>query len=387
MPSICIYADAFSKKGKGPRLATLASTLPSGRFKFYCRSLNNKNEDLKNLFSFPGNGLPLKLMGMAHRYSPSVFHGLWDRNRQEDLFDLWCSKVVSSGLTIAMPSMHRTVKRASSQGTAAVMGFCCSPKFIKSKIKDATIILEESGVKPDFAFYVKECEKVSKTLDFEPNLICASEAVAKTYREYDGYDVKKIDFLTDWLALDQRKPQSKPCLGPRFGFVGNLSALKGIPLLIDLFCKELSSESLLLFGELFRDTSKVLSQAVNNPKCRIKYCGYGNKDDISRSLDCVIVPSFWDAEPRVVREFLKAGLYVIAPEHITSISHPNLFKYTVHNITDYRSNLLSVLVEFCEKFRTQSFEFANCVNNFESSVDFDKELCERILRLAGRDDD
>ena len=377
--SVVMYADMFANYGKGRRLSYLYQYFNErqGQVDFYCRgNVSTKGDD--RVKTFPLGGKPLRAMSyLNNRLLKFPDHSFLGRNRQEDLFDLWCAKANNSEFGFVVPGLHRTVKQLMQRKGALLQGVVCAPSFVRAKAADIQQTAQLFSLANNVQYMLGEADRVEKALECGADILCSSKAVADTYTNSGDLAKANVFWLQDWLQFTQDKQQVKK-VGPlKFGYAGQLTLLKGIHILLDVFSSELKDFELHLYGEV--DVAvKLFLLKVTQSNSNIIFHGYSSLSQIADNIDVLLVPSFVDAEPRVIREFLAKGNTVIAPKHITALTSHNLVTYTVDKIEDYKEKLLSAIGSVLDGETGENQQVA-----LQSpSIDFNLELCNFLESRA-----
>lgn len=371
---VSLYADFGAPYGKGLRLKALQELLKN------CGDLNVNIYARNNYGNLDGASIP-SLPTRLYIYKKVLFNKLGvskgnDRNDQEELFDSWLTKRVRSNNLFLAPGFYRTINQHK-DSNVIIHAVAQHPKHVikcLGKIKCSSIDL---GYRFDDGFLLRESNRIFKSLKGKPKVIAPSEVVSRTYNKY--YDSN--------LVYTQSIPQHKSLVDARanreckcFGFVGTLSLIKGVHMLIEAFANEFRSYDLKLWGpvdpsirdELFRRISKLRN---------VEYCGYGEVQNISSQIDCLVVPSFLDAEPRVIREFCDLNIPVIAPNDITAMDSSVINKYTSFECyeKDYTEMLASI-----KKFLDRDFvphESEISLKKEQSSKNTDFAMTKELVKI------
>lgn len=99
----------------------------------------------------------------------------------------------------------------------------------------------------------------------------------------------------------------------QFGYIGGISELKGMPILIKAF-ENISSADLHIFGKLDQKRKDKLINGVSNPNIRFRgFVSGPAKEEALSIIDVFIVPSIWfENSPLVIQEAYMVGAPVIA---------------------------------------------------------------------------
>lgn len=178
--------------------------------------------------------------------------------------------------------------------------------------------------------FVRRMRFMRQTLNTASCLLALSDFCGQVYLDY-GVRPEAIRALPWGLNLDrwQAMPSQKPSPNLRFGYIGALSAHKGVDVLVRAF-RQLSNADveLHLFGfGVPNDPFAARLNKVAAGDSRIHFRGrYENRrlPELLAGIDVVVVPSRWhETFSLVTREALLAGLPVVAsrvggiPEAIT----------------------------------------------------------------------
>ena len=99
----------------------------------------------------------------------------------------------------------------------------------------------------------------------------------------------------------------------QFGYIGGISELKGVPILINAF-ENISRADLHIFGKLDQKIKNKFINGVRNPNIRFRGFVSGSaKEEALSKIDVFIVPSIWfENSPLVIQEAYMVGAPVIA---------------------------------------------------------------------------
>ncbi len=166
---------------------------------------------------------------------------------------------------------------------------------------------------------------------FPPVLIAVSEAVAEEHRR-GGVPAHRLRVIHNPVEPSRVAATVKGGMrrsGPiRLGFLGQLVAIKGLPLLLEAL-RTLDDVELLVAGD-----GPLLSEVRAAPQARaLGWVDDDGRDRFFAEIDCLVVPSAWkDPAPLVVNEARSRGLPVIAarigglPELVPESCRPLLFE-------------------------------------------------------------
>ena len=344
--AIAFYADLFSPHGKGPRLTTLNKRLldENAVARIYCRRSLSESRIAKSL---PwGVSVLCRSLGALQRIQTAP---IWsDRNCQEDIFDFWLrDQIVERSIFIA-PGFWQTISAHSRNKEIFSHSVVCHPDWVMKCTLHIKSTANRLGYNTDFRSLTRECDRVRRSLRAKPTLVFPSKAVKKTYEQYESNDYlrRSVTFESQELS---KKPGKEIPKEPRIAFVGSLSFLKGLHVLLSIFQHDLRKFNLDVYGPFVKNDSAQLLEKITKIN-NVRYLGYKSPDEISQSCDVVVVPSFIDAEPRVVREFLERGVNVVASSHITSIEDPQLTKFDLVGceLKELVSNMASAILAAVE---------------------------------------
>lgn len=187
----------------------------------------------------------------------------------------------------------------------------CAKCFLKNEY------LTEIDNKNLFYYFVdlfKKRLEMSRVIFSNANLTTSpSKFLLEKYKEHVRFNKS----LRIPLGLDvTRQKFTKNTAGSiRFGFLGNITALKNVRGLIDSFLQTSGGASLHIYGEINDcEIFKKLNNKSLIDHCIIFHGCYSPKDlsKILSQIDIGVVPSFFENYPLVVREFLSAKIPVIA---------------------------------------------------------------------------
>ena len=150
-------------------------------------------------------------------------------------------------------------------------------------------------------------------------VLAVSDRQAEIYTEFGIYPeiIYKVNQIHDNISLINRKEKYEIGKPLRVGFIGAVLPQKGIQTLIAA-CSQIEANDLELniYGYIDPEYKALLNSI--NVQCKMVFHGaYGKEDfnQISNSLDVVVVPSIWeDCAPLVVVEALAMGLPVIGSD-------------------------------------------------------------------------
>ncbi|SFM08090.1 Glycosyltransferase involved in cell wall bisynthesis [Desulfomicrobium norvegicum] len=187
----------------------------------------------------------------------------------------------------------------------------CAKCFLKNEY------LTEIDDKNLFYYFVDLFTKrleMSRLIFLNAKLTTApSKFLLEKYKEYITFNKS----LRIPLGLDVIKQNSKKNIdgSTRFGFLGNITALKNAHGLLDSFSRTSGDASLHIYGKI--NDSEIFETLKNIALIDsriILHGGYAPRDlsKILSQIDIGVVPSFFENYPLVVREFLSAKIPVIA---------------------------------------------------------------------------
>jgi len=176
--------------------------------------------------------------------------------------------------------------------------------------------------------YVK---KLFEDIDF---ISAPSKYLAKKYISYGFGKNNKIKVLPLGLkSIFRKKVNNINSKYIKFGYIGTIHKLKNVNLLIDAFKTVKGNAKLIIWGNGQSEEIEKIKKAMLEDN-RIEYKGSYTYDQLFKvlsNIDIGIVPSLVENYPLVVREFLSAGIPVIAskvggiPEIITHMENGLLF--------------------------------------------------------------
>lgn len=156
-----------------------------------------------------------------------------------------------------------------------------------------------------------------------PDVITApSQALADTVQSagadvpihviHSGHDLS-------WLAS---MPQPQPSPAVRFGYIGQISPVKGVHQLVAAFVHAAFGEAaqLHIYGdhEQSPEYTESIFDAIANDSSAVTFHGFFPPDrlgEVLAGIDVLVVPStWWENNPRVVQEAFAAGVPVIASD-------------------------------------------------------------------------
>lgn len=131
-------------------------------------------------------------------------------------------------------------------------------------------------------------------------------------QEFSGQQVRVVPHgITKGKVISRNKPVR------RFAFVGTLTELKGVHILINAFADMQQDASLYIYGSGTETYVHALKQQTKND-ARIVWCGSCNPNEIHIAYelaDCVVIPSLVpETYNYVIREALSYGCIVVASD-------------------------------------------------------------------------
>ncbi len=172
--------------------------------------------------------------------------------------------------------------------------------------------------------------------------------------------------IKDYYAYKERKAKAVI-----FGFVGSLSASKGIEIVLNVFSRHLKKERLLVYGTS-KDKHYEAFLKDRYKSETISFEGYKPQSEIYSNIDVLLVPSLWN-EPlsRVIIEAYLNGIPVVAaetgglPEIVKDGRTGFLFK------AGDEQSLLKILKYVIENKDMLNFMKENCI---EASKEFMSQI-------------
>lgn len=234
----------------------------------------------------------------------------------------------------------------------------CAKCFLKNES-----LTDTSGKNLFYYFsnlFAKRIE-MSRLIFLNANLTTApSKFLLEKYKEYVTFNKSlRIPLGLDATRQHFQKNNSGPI---RFGFLGNITALKNVHGLIDSFSRTSGTASLHIYGKI--SDNDILKKIKNMSliDSRIIFHGSYTPNDLRKILsqiDIGVVPSFFENYPLVIREFLSAKIPVIAsrvggiPEIIKHNENGLLFDPL---IKDDLLNNLQIIIDNPELVSKLSFQ-------------------------------
>jgi glycosyltransferase involved in cell wall biosynthesis len=231
---------------------------------------------------------------------------------------------------------------------------CCGPTSAE-KCTECYLTSESKELKDDskIFFYISELFKkrleISRLIFSKANLTSSpSKFVLDQYKQYVSFRQDlKIPLGLDTSIINQKRDSFDFV---RFGFLGNIAPLKNTHGLIQSFINTAGSAELHIYGKPRNDSFFNELKQMASKDHRIIFHGpyTPNKlDTILSQIDVGIVPSFFENYPLVAREFLSAGIPVIAsrvgglPEIVTHNINGLLFNpLNNHELTHIIQDLI-----------------------------------------------
>ncbi len=167
--------------------------------------------------------------------------------------------------------------------------------------------------------FVDRMRFMQHTLAMAPRLLALSDFCGEVYLDY-GLRPKAVSVLPWGLDLDrwQHVPPLVPSSNLRFGYIGGLSAHKGVDVLVRAFRQIADADvELHLFGFFVPDDAFVARlKGAAAGDARIRFRGrYENRrlPELLADVDVIVIPSRWhETFSLVTREALLAGRAVVA---------------------------------------------------------------------------
>jgi hypothetical protein len=209
----------------------------------------------------------------------------------------------------------------------------------------------------NFSHLKEESKRHIRTLHDCDTAIFPSEAVAKCF--YQLIPHHKCVALADWLSVFSGVVSSRRrgAFEPQIGYCGGGSQIKGVAL-AEQFAR-IKNQRVIMF-----DYKNPFNKINSQLDCR----KHSALSLIKKTVDILLVPSYADAEPRVIREFISEGKIVVARDGVTSVRAPNLFLF------DSDSNFNQVVDEALAK--SKEFVFSSACKDVENQYNQD---LERVL--------
>lgn len=379
---LALYADMGSAYGKGPRLSKINELLKERNVlrNIYCR----RNKAARDS-SINSPTLLVKFLIFINILMSKIFpkSELFGRNMQEDVFDSWLSKTINDDVIFIAPGFWKTAEKFSSsdEHTVIVHSVICHPKWVNERLKFIISSTFELDIPFSYQHIVNEAIRVQRVLDTQPYLFFPSESVAATYRKYldESYFRSKTLTNTNWITAVPPAPVGSASLAPlRYGFVGTVSALKGVHLLIQSFTKKFSTRALSVYGPMDPQLNLYMNDAINISN-NIKLKGVKTVVEISKEIDVLIVPSIIDAEPRVIREFLTLGKWVICTEDITGIDHQRLLKFSFYDTPlNFCGALENSILRLDKLITGDDIQYKHDGDRVHEGISFEDDLVDSI---------
>ncbi len=376
--NLLFYGDLFSGKGKSSRFESIANNLNSDfNVEVYSRAVHKRKTHLYTTHSSLIYGSALRGIGFLSRYSGLRY---LDRNSQENIFDIWCSSKIGEGHSFMVPGLWRTAKKASASGCTLLHGVISSPSFIFKTIP----YMEEEAIRwgVDFNRYklIEEAKRVKNAIGYADAIICSSKAVASRYIEGGDIEPSKVIAMEKWLDFQvlHHNRAFNNSDSVKIVFIGTISLLKGVLRLLEVSKTLTFPHSITFFGPISHDVKHVFLREIGENKSLV-YAGYGNVQRISEEYDLAIVPSYLDAEPRVIRECLTMGMRVLASSHITSIDSPNLSTFDI--LEGELSEAIEGVVRDMQNKNLTSLENSHAKETLPPSTEYNSELSSLIAMM------
>lgn len=224
--------------------------------------------------------------------------------------------------------------------------------------KKADFVNAEASMQRRFAYIPHWRQKIER--------IIAPSTHMRNMFILNGFPPEKI--ITSPYGVQPPKPgfSRTPAARLRFGFIGRVTAIKGVHLLLEAF-KGLRAEQaeLTIYGQADVKSDRYLQalqhQAAAAPN--IKFAGFVENDNISEiygQIDVLVVPSIWpENSPITILEALAHGIPIIAS--------------SVPGITDLVQHEVNGLIFANQEAQDLARQMSRCL-----------ESPELVARLAGR---
>jgi len=175
---------------------------------------------------------------------------------------------------------------------------------------DKPNLVQKASFYYNLAYRSEYVKLIFHNVDF---ISAPSKFLAEKYIRY-GYGKNKIKVLPLGLKTVVNKKAKTESTKLTFGYIGTIHKLKNVGLLINAFKKVKGNAKLIIWGNGQSEEIKKIKNATFEDD-RIEYRGgYTPKNltEILSEVDIGIIPSLIENYPLTVREFLSAGIPVIA---------------------------------------------------------------------------
>ncbi len=356
--TIIFYGDYGFSYGKGPRYTYLAESLQeSGHpVEIICR---------KSSAPKSGRCINIKSCGLSGYFIQAfgrLCQGFLDkneiRNLQESMFDRIVARKLrqlnlgTHAITVSgLPCVMRQLRSQRGSTVLSIVNTVPFPGFLENPSRIYRHVKNES-------------ERHLKSLAICDLAIFPSYAAAKAFFAF--IPPHRCLALADWLlnfssvvSFQRREP-----FEPKIGYCGGQSEIKG-GRLVENWATAFKKPVTMF------DYSPRTNFGNNFLDCR----QHSPISSVRKFIDILLVPSYADAEPRVIREFVSEGKVVVARNSLSSIKAPNLLLFE----TD--TNFHQVICEAVTKCK--NFTFSRLTNNVENS--YNKNLADVVLQsISGK---
>jgi glycosyltransferase involved in cell wall biosynthesis len=146
------------------------------------------------------------------------------------------------------------------------------------------------------------------------DVVISPSLYVKNRLERFGFSSSKIRVLHLGLKPFDPIPKKEGREGIRFGFIGKLTKVKGVDLLLEAFGLVGEGARLSIYGRSYDHSILQRIIQYGEKKSNLRYEGPYNHEDLPRifsQIDIAIFPSRWESYSLVVRESLQARTPVI----------------------------------------------------------------------------
>lgn len=255
-----------------------------------------------------------------------------------------------------MRFMKRVVKLMDRRWSEFDVAYVHGDPFLAAQVADhvQTILRLPGPIGKD---YLPALEKV--------HFVCANGDAFQKMRTLFG-DIKKLYELPVGLDLELFSPQKSDHFASFYqgdnnkvviGYVGRVTALKGVHLLVSAFCQiagRFPEAFLLIVGD--GENSAILQQVIQKAglENRVNWAGrraLSELPDLYRSMDVFVMPSLYENFSNAILEAMGCGLPIIASRvggNSMMVSEKNGWLFDVGNV-----NSLAAILEIALNSRTE----------------------------------
>ena len=313
---IAFMTDYGQSYGKGLEIKNIASESLEKKVlgRVYLR---NKSKIKDKTYSYQENvflfgSFFFRILTAVQKY---LFASFRARYWQELLFDFLVSikinETKSSNFFYGVPRLKMSFKKAKELGHTTILHAAEMNATENIKILNN---LYGNNKKPsiwDSALLERSCQ----TYKYVDYVIAHSEEAMKSYIR-NGFDESNV-FITP-MGFDRNIISKKELYSSKgktkFLYVGNVTKMKGVHLILDAWDKIDSSQAELhICGSIYEDMEILIDKYISEYP-NIYFHGYVNPSDWFKKCDVFIFPSLSEGFSRVVVEAAASGIAVVVSE-------------------------------------------------------------------------